>query len=283
MGNDFPEPLNVPEILRKYGIRPSKGLGQNFLLDEWILQKIVSDAGINKQDIVLEIGPGLGNLTRHLAHAAGKVVAVELDQKLFPALQEILKPCTNVQLVQGDILKLAPGDLIPQPGYLVVANIPYYITSAILRHLLDGTSKPRRIVLTVQKEIADRICSSTKLSLLAVSIQVYGLPSILMNIPAGAFYPVPNVDSAVVRIDIHPRSLISPEHLEDFFLLARSGFGQKRKTLRNSLSAGLHICSVEIEAILNTVGIDPQRRAETLNLIEWGKLTECYLTWLKSR
>lgn len=225
----------------------------------------------------MEIGPGLGSLTRHLALAADKVVAVELDQKLFPALETILKPFPNVRLIQGDILKLALADLVPQDDYLVVANIPYYITSAILRHLLESTPRPRRIVLTVQKEIAERICAGSKLSLLAVSVQVYGQPSIQMQIPAEAFLPVPNVDSAVVQIEISPSPLVNLEHMDTFFLIARAGFGQKRKTLRNSLSAGLHIPAAQTEFLLDFAGIDPQRRAETLSLAEWGKLTDCYL------
>jgi len=272
-----PAPLNIRAILRQYGLRPSKGLGQNFLVDETILKYIVICAGVSRQDTVLEIGPGLGSLTRHLALAADKVVAVELDQKLFPALETILNPFPNIRLLQGDILKLALADLVPQEEYLVVANIPYYITSALVRHLLESTPRPRRIVLTVQKEIAERICAERKLSLLAVSVQVYGKPSIQMQIPAEAFFPVPNVDSALVQIEISPSPLVQPEHLETFFQIARSGFGQKRKTLRNSLSAGLNIPASEMESLLSFTGIDPQRRAETLSLAEWGKLTDGYL------
>jgi 16S rRNA (adenine1518-N6/adenine1519-N6)-dimethyltransferase len=283
MNKNSPVTLNIQALLRQYGLSPSKGLGQNFLLDESILKDMTIGAGISQSDTVLEIGPGLGSLTRHLALAAGDVVAVELDQKLFPALEEILKPYPNVRLIQGDILKLAPGDLIQTAGYLVVANIPYYITSAVLRHLLASAPSPSRIVITVQKEIADRICATKKLSLLAVSVQVFGQPSIMMQVPADAFYPVPNVDSAVVRIDIHASPLIPPERLDVFFQLARAGFGQKRKTLRNSLSTGLHLPTLEMESLLQNAAIDPQRRAETISLQEWGKLTECYLAHRKSR
>jgi 16S rRNA (adenine1518-N6/adenine1519-N6)-dimethyltransferase len=277
MNTISPAPLNIQSLLKKFGIRPSKGLGQNFLIDESILQTIVTSAGVSNQDTVLEIGPGLGSLTRHLALAAAKVVAVELDQKLFPVLKIILDPFHNIHLVQGDILKMDLADLLTHNGYLVVANIPYYITSAILRHLLESTPSPRKIVLTVQKEIAERICAEKKLSLLAVSVQVYGIPSIQMQIPAQAFYPAPNVDSALVQIEISPTPLINPEHLHVLFLIARAGFSQKRKTLRNSLSAGLHIPADQTEQLLAFVGIDPQRRAETLSLMEWVKLTDSYL------
>lgn len=270
-------PLNIQALLNQFGIRPSKGLGQNFLIDESILENIVITAGVGNQDTVLEIGPGLGSLTRHLAQVAAKVIAVELDQKLFPVLESVLSPFHNINLIQGDILKQRLSDLVSIDGYLVVANIPYYITSAILRHLLESKPVPRKIILTVQKEIAERICAEKKLSLLALSVQVFGEPSIQMHIPAKSFFPAPNVDSALVQINISPSPLINPDQLDAFFLLAKAGFSQKRKTLRNSLSAGMHLPAAQSEKLLTHVGIDPQRRAETLNLSEWGKLTEYYL------
>ncbi len=170
-------PLNIPTLLRRYDLHPSKGLGQNFLADSHALQKIISIAGLRKVDDVLEIGPGLGSLTRYLALSARSVTAVELDRKLFPALESVLTPYKNVHLVQGDILKLDPAELMESPGYIVVANIPYYITSAVIRHLLEAKRHPIRVVLTVQKEVADRICANPgKMSLLALSVQVYGKP-----------------------------------------------------------------------------------------------------------
>lgn len=270
-------PLNIPAELRRFGLHPSKSLGQNFLVDDLLLQEIVSQAGISNNDTVLEIGPGLGSLTRHLALVAGNVVAIELDRKLFPALESILAPFSNIQLIQGDILEFEISKLIPQNGYLVVANIPYYITSAVIRHLLESSSRPGRIILTVQKEIADRICASRKLSLLAVSVQVYGIPSRIMQIPADSFYPVPNVDSSVIQIEIDPSSRVEKGRMDVFFKLAKAGFGQKRKTLRNSISAGMHLKSEEVESLLQSAGIDPQRRAETLSISEWWKVTDCYL------
>ena len=266
-------PINIPSLLRQYNLRPSKGLGQNFLQDERALQKIVTIAAIERDDTVLEIGPGLGNLTRYLALSAGSVVAVELDGKLFPALQAILAPYKNIRLIQGDILKLASTDLVNGPGYLVVANIPYYITSAVIRHLLEGELRPRRLVLTVQKEVAGRICSGPgKMSLLALSVQVYGQAGIAATIPAGAFYPSPKVDSAVVCVDIYNSPVIPEPLLPRFFRLAKAGFGQKRKTIRNAL--GGMIPREQLTAGLERAGIDPQRRAETLTLDEWGRLVE---------
>lgn len=263
-------PLNAAAVLKRYGLRADKSLGQNFLQDPSALEKIVRAAEIQEDDCVLEIGPGLGSLTRYLAVSSRIVAAVELDPDLLPPLQAVLAPYPNVRVIHGDILDLSIADLVDQPGYIVAANIPYNITSAIIRHLLESEPKPRRIVLTIQKEVAERICASPgDLSLLALSVQVYGKPSIAARIPAGSFHPVPNVDSAVLRIDIHPQPLIPQEMLPVFFKLIKAGFSQKRKTLRNSLSSGLHIKPADAEALLQSAGIDPMRRAETLSIEEW--------------
>jgi 16S rRNA (adenine1518-N6/adenine1519-N6)-dimethyltransferase len=271
--NEIP-PLSIPYLLKKYGLRPHKGLGQNFLQDPIALEKIVAAAGIEATDRVLEIGPGLGSLTRYLAASAKEVVAVELDQHLLPPLKAVLAPYSNVRLVHGDILELNTSDLI-QEGYIVAANIPYYITSAVIRHLLESKSKPKRIVLTIQKEVAQRICEGPgEMSLLALSVQVYGKPRIAAHVPAGAFHPSPNVDSAVLVIDIYPVPRIANELLDTFFKLTKAGFSQKRKTLRNSLSAGLSISPINAAALLTRAGIDPMRRAETLSIEEWQRLCE---------
>ena len=272
--NDIP-PLNAAFLLQKYGLRPHKGLGQNFLQDPIALEKIIAAAQIRPTDTVLEIGPGLGSLTRYLAVAAREVVAVELDRHLLPPLKAVLTPYPNVRLIHGDILELSPEELIQEKDYLVVANIPYYITSAVIRHLLESRHKPRRIVLTIQKEVARRICETPgDMSLMALSVQVYGKPYIAAHIPAGAFFPAPNVDSAILVIDIYPSPLIPSEYHESFFKLIKAGFGQKRKTLRNSLSAGLAISPSSAVELLAGAGIDPQRRAETLSIEEWQRLAE---------
>lgn len=266
-------PLNVAALLRAHGLSASKGLGQNFLQDDAVLAQIAGAAEICPADDLLEIGPGLGSLTRHLALAARSVTAVELDESLIPVLGEVLKPFGNVRVVHGDILNFKPADLLPSADYLVVANIPYYITSAVFRHLLENPPRPRRIALTIQKEVAERICAQPgEMSLLALSVQVYGAPSIAARIPAEAFHPVPKVDSAVIRVDLYPQPLIPAEKLDDFFRLAKAGFSQKRKTLRNSLSAGLRISPAAAGEMLANAGIDPMRRAETLALEEWGRL-----------
>ena len=268
-------PLDVPALLRAHGLRPDKRLGQNFLQDHNALEKIVLAAGLEADDEVLEIGPGLGSLTRLLAARARAVTAVELDRRLLPALEQVLAEFPNTRILNGDILRLDPAGLVAAPEYLVVANIPYNITSAVLRHLLEASPRPRRMVLTIQKEVAQRVCAGPgDLSLLALSVQVYGQPSIAARIPAGAFYPVPQVDSAVLRIEILAEPRIPADRLERFFRLARAGFSQKRKTLRNALSAGLRLPPEETAAALQASGIDPMRRAETISLEEWGTLTE---------
>lgn len=274
-------PLNIPSLLRTHGLTPKKSLGQNFLIDDAILEKIVHVGEVTPTDTVLEVGPGLGSLTRHLARHAARVLAVELDQTLIPLLQEVLTPYPNVQIIHGDILQLdlTHLDAIRNTEYAVIANIPYYITSAVIRHLLESGHPPTRLVLTIQREVAERICaaperahkSDPQMSLLALSVQVYGHPTIAAHIPASAFYPAPQVDSAVVRVDLYAEPRISPPHLNTFFRLAKAGYGQKRKTLRNAL-ASLYP-KEQVDTLLTAAAIDPMRRAETLTLEEWSRLT----------
>jgi 16S rRNA (adenine1518-N6/adenine1519-N6)-dimethyltransferase len=267
-------PMNAARLLRDYGLRPDKSLGQNFLQDDTALRKIISVSKIAATDTVLEIGPGLGSLTRYLALSAKYVVAVELDKSLLPILSSVVKGFENVRVVQGDILKINIAEWFRSDSYQVVANIPYYITSAIFRHLLESQPKPKSIVLTVQKEVAQRICAEPgDMSLLALSVQVFGRPEIVADIPSEAFYPAPDVDSSVIRLEISSDPAIPTTQLDYFFRLAKAGFGQKRKTLRNSLSAGLSISAEAAEGLLEKSGIDPKRRAETLSIPEWATLT----------
>ena len=268
-------PFNVVQLLHQYGLAPKKGLGQNFLVDETALGRIAAAAEITPDSAVLEIGPGLGSLSRHLASQARRLVAVELDERFLPVLEEVLAPWDNVTVVHGDILTQRPDTLMGEAGYLVVANIPYYITSAVIRHLLESEYKPQRIVLTIQEEVARRVCAEPgDLSLLALSVQVYGQPKLAVRIPAGAFYPPPKVNSAALRIDLYDEPRILAPLLDSFFRLAKAGFSQKRKTLRNSLSGGMRWSTDQTETLLTQAGIDPQRRAQTLTLEEWGRLCE---------
>jgi 16S rRNA (adenine1518-N6/adenine1519-N6)-dimethyltransferase len=267
--------FNAEDILRNNGLRPDKSLGQNFLQDDSALRKIVEIAMVSPTDSVLEIGPGLGSLTRYLASSAKQVYAVELDEELLPILNTVLKGYRNVRVIQNDILKVHIPDFIQDKNYIVVANIPYYITSAILRHLLASSPRPQRIILTIQKEVAQRICAEPgDMSLLALSVQVFGKTEIKTDISASCFFPPPNVDSSVIKMDVFPEPAIPTENLDLFFKLAKAGFSQKRKTLRNSLSGGLSISSSDAERLLQFAGIDPKRRAETLSLLEWDALTK---------
>ncbi|MGE5223241.1 MAG: 16S rRNA (adenine(1518)-N(6)/adenine(1519)-N(6))-dimethyltransferase RsmA [Omnitrophica WOR_2 bacterium] len=272
-------PLDVTGLLRTHGIKPDKRLGQNFLIDESSLHKVVEAARVTPDDHILEIGPGLGSLTRYLARLAKQVTVVELDKNLIPPLEQVIAPYSNVHIVVGDILALNPSNLMPVSGFLVVANIPYYITSALIRHLLEADLKPKRMVLTVQREVARRITAEPgDMSLLALSVQVYGQAEIAAAIPAGAFYPAPQVDSAVVRVEMYPQPVIPIDQLNVFFRLAKAGFSQKRKTLRNALSGGLAWSPAKTEDLLVSAGIDPGRRAETLSLQEWSRLTSQFIS-----
>ena len=275
--------VHLGDLLRRHGLHLKKRLGQNFLADPVHLDRIVAAAELGLDDVVLEIGPGVGTLTARLARQAGQVIAVELDAGLLPALRETLSPYPNVTIVQGDILVLNPFQLIIDncpftiDNYKVVANLPYYITSAAIRHLLSASVRPELIVLTVQREVAQRIIAKPpEMSLLAVSVQLFAQPEIVARIPAGAFYPPPKVDSAILRLrpwQHPPVDLPSEDH---FFEVVRAGFGQRRKQLRNSLKSGLNMPAERVEAMLQAAGIAPERRAETLTLDEWGRLAQEY-------
>jgi len=269
------EPLHVPELLRRYNLSPQKSLGQNFLMDHNALWKVVQDAGVSQDDRVLEIGAGVGNLTRILAAQAKQVIAVEIDQNLFPVLEEVTHAFENVTLVKGDILELPLESLFNDDGYLVVANIPYYITSAVIRHLLEAEVRPARIVLTMQREVAERIINKDeKMSLLSLSVQVYGEARMGSHIPASCFYPEPNVDSSVLLIDVYREPKLSPAGIQELFKLAHAAFNQKRKMLRGSLSQLLGHDKEAAAVLLEKAGIDPSSRPETLALENWISLVE---------
>lgn len=271
--------LDIRPLMNEFGIKPKKSLGQNFLVEPAGLRKVIEVADVQKDDQVLEIGAGLGSLTVLLAQSARSVVAVEIDRELIPPLQKALEKYSNVHVVHGDILRQNPDSLGLEARYLVVANIPYYISSAILRHLLTAKQKPTRMTLTVQKEVAERVCATQgKHSLLSLSVQVFGNPRLAGIIPAGSFLPAPEVDSAVLVIDLFPQPAIPEEDLDRFFSLAKAGFSQKRKTLRNSLSGGMRISTQEAETLLGNAGLDPMLRAEALSLEAWGRLVQASKT-----
>lgn len=270
--------LNIFPLLKKYGIKPKKSLGQNFLIEQAGLNKVINAAEITADDEVLEIGAGLGSLTYLLAQTARQVVAVEIDKAMLPPLRQALAEFDNVRVIAGDILELKPDELMQGQDYVVVANIPYYISSAIIRHLMAANRRPKRVVLTLQKEVAERILARDgKMSLLSLSVHLFGQVSLAGLIPAGSFLPAPEVDSAVLKIELYPQPMVPLEQQDAFFKLAHAGFGQKRKTLRNSLSAGLALAGSQVETLLLEAGIDPKRRAETLSISEWKRLTQIWL------
>ena len=260
--------------LRHFDLKARKALGQHFLIDEEILPLITSAAELNSSDVVIEVGPGLGILTRELAGQAGQVIAVELDDKLATILKQTLASLENVVIVNKDILQVDPSALLPEKAmYKVVANLPYYITAPVLRHFLEARLKPRTMIVMVQKEVAENIVAEPgKRSLLSISVQFYGKPEIVSRVPAQSFYPLPKVDSAILRIDLYPRPAVAVTDKESFFNVVRAGFTASRKQLANSLAQGLELPKAEVLPLLEKAGIAPQRRAETLTLEEWAQL-----------
>lgn len=260
--------------LRRLDARARKGLGQNFLIDKNVLNRIVSAAKLSPGDYVIEVGPGLGVLTQELVKNAGRVVAVELDSKMASALREKFADSSNVEIVEADILECAPDSLVSSGGdYKVVGALPYNIASAVLRRFLEAERKPAVIVAVVQKEVAQSIAAGPgEMSLLSVGVQLYGKPAIVKSISPRSFYPQPKVDSAIVRIDVYREPPVKVDDEAVFFDVVRGGFSTPRKQLRNSLSHGLGITSNDADAALGRAGIDPKRRAETLSIVEWAAL-----------
>ncbi len=284
------EPKQTPllaqtrRLLRQSGLRAKKGLGQHYLIDESVLELILSAATIRPDDIVMEVGPGLGVLTKELVKRAGFVAAIELDDHLADLLRETLASFSNLTVINDDVLKADPAAVLDSlksklpPSvssplrYKVVANLPYYITSPVLRHFLEARVKPSVIVVMVQKEVAKAIAAEPgEMSILSISVQFYGRPEIVGYVPAEAFYPAPKVDSAILRIDLYPQPLIEVE-TEGFFEVVRAGFSAARKQIGNSLAHRLGLSKADVLAILEKAGIDAQRRAETLTVEEWGRL-----------
>lgn len=270
----------VRRLLSGMGLKARKRLGQNFLIDEHILDRIIEAAELTSRDVVIEVGPGLGVLTRRLAAVAGKVIAVELDDALAGYLKQIFSSSPGVVVVQGDILKVDPGSLLKEhmpgftaaTGYKVVANLPYYITSPVLRHFLEASVQPRLMVVMVQKEVGERIAAAPgEMSLLSVAIQLYSEPEVVASVPSQSFYPRPEVDSVVLRLRVGKKRAFVKDK-EDFFAVVRAGFSAPRKQLRNVLSRALGITTSETGELLERAGISPERRAETLTLTEWEKL-----------
>ena len=264
--------------------RPKKSLGQHFLRDRSVPPRIADAAGVQPDDLIVEVGPGLGVLTEELAGRldpkAGSLIAVELDGALMPVLRERFAGHPHITFLHADVLEVATDDLTGGKPYKLVANLPYYITSAILRHFLDATHKPLSLTVMVQREVAERmVAHPPEMSLLAVAVQFYGNPRIAFRVPPGAFRPPPKVDSAVVHIEVYASDErpASPRSEQAFFRVAQAGFGQRRKQLVNTLASGLDMPKEAALAALMAANIDPTRRAETLTLPEWAGLADSTL------
>ncbi|MGH2620452.1 MAG: 16S rRNA (adenine(1518)-N(6)/adenine(1519)-N(6))-dimethyltransferase RsmA [Anaerolineales bacterium] len=265
--------FDAPRLLRRHSIRPLKRLGQHFLVDPRALNQVVAAAELGGNETVLEVGAGLGSLTRALAVQARRVIAVEIDRRLLPPLREVLEGLAAVQVVIGDILALDLASTVGSDPYLVVANIPYNITSSLIRHFLESGVGPQRLVLTVQREVAERVIAGPgQMSLLALGVRVYGTPSLRAQIPARAFYPRPQVDSAVLRVDVHDRPGLEAELLDPVFRLAKAGFGQRRKMLKNTLAGELKSPVAESAELLAAAGIGVQARPQELDVEDWARL-----------
>lgn len=265
-------------ILKTFGLRANKRLGQNFLIDEQVVNEIVKAADVGPDDTVLEIGPGIGTLTQGLAEAGGAVVAVELDAKLVGVLTRTLEGYDNVRIVHGDILRIDISREIMAAGYKVVANLPYYITTPIIMTLLEEKLPIERLVTMVQKEVAERMVArpgGKDYGALSVAVQYYTDPAIILTVAPDSFMPAPAVESAVVRCMVRRHPPVNVRDEKIFFRVVRAAFAQRRKTLSNALkTTGLEPDA--IRAMLTAAGIDGRRRGETLSLDEFAALANAW-------
>ncbi len=276
---DLWRPATIKEVLGRHGFRFSKALGQNFLIDPRVCPRMAAESGAAECAGAIEVGPGLGVLTYELAQVAKKVVAIELDQRLFPVLGETLADCPNVELVQGDVLKLDLHALIQEKfdgqEVCVCANLPYYITSPVIMGLLEGGLPLKSITVMVQKEAAERICAQPgqrACGAVSVSVHYHSQPQVLFGVSRGSFLPPPNVDSAVIRLDLHREPPVQVADEGWFFRVSRAAFAQRRKTAANSISASLSLPKAQVEAALGAAGIPANARAEQLSLEQFAAL-----------
>lgn len=285
MLKDIATPNRTKEILKKYGFTFKKSLGQNFLIDTNILHRIVDHAEITEETGAIEIGPGIGALTEQLAKRAKKVLAFEIDQRLLPILADTLSPYPNAKVIHQDVLKADLKETLEQEfenieDLMVVANLPYYVTTPILMKLLEEQIPVRGIVVMLQKEVADRIAAkpgTKEYGSLSIAIQYYTEAETVMIVPKTVFNPQPNVDSAVIRLLRRPKPAVEVQDEAFFFQVVRASFGQRRKTILNNLVNNLpngKQKKADIEQALATAEIDPKRRGETLSIQEFGALSD---------
>lgn len=277
----MPLTTQIKNELNQLGIKPKKSLGQNFLINEGSYSKIVSTLELRPGDTVIEVGPGLGMLTQFLAETGADVTAIEKDHRLMEFLKQKFKNQKNVTIVEDDILEFNPSNHLPQTtNYKLVGNIPYYLTSYLLRTIFEKWPPPKIIVLMLQKEVAQRVCAKPpKMNLLAVSVQYYAQPKIQSYVSSGSFYPPPEVDSAIIKLETRDQKTKNTPDNTKFFRIVKSGFAKKRKQLSNNLSGELKLEKRLVEEKLNSIGIDPKRRAETLTIEEWQNITTILLPY----
>ncbi|HEY0830516.1 MAG TPA: 16S rRNA (adenine(1518)-N(6)/adenine(1519)-N(6))-dimethyltransferase RsmA [Candidatus Dormibacteraeota bacterium] len=259
----------LERLLRRHGITLQHRLGQNFLIDPQVRDVIADAAGINDSDDVLEVGAGAGTLTVALAPRCRRLVAVELDLRLIPVLREVLVGRQNVEVVKSDILRFNVAAAFPAGGEVVAGNIPYNLTGALIRKLLDHSPRPRRLSLVVQKEVAERWTAPTGASLATVAVQVFAEATMVVTIPASAFLPAPKVDSALVTLDIRERPAVEVDDMDAFFRFVEGVFQFRRKQLGGSLGRMSQVSGAQAASQLQELGIDPARRPQTLKLHEW--------------
>jgi 16S rRNA (adenine1518-N6/adenine1519-N6)-dimethyltransferase len=264
----------IKETLKKYNLKPKKYFGQNFLIENNILEDIIKGADLKKSDTVLEIGPGLGNLTKKLAKNAKEVITIEKDREFVKILENELQVenIKNVEMKEGDALKLETKNLKIKNGYKLVANLPYYITSPIIRKFLEEKNYPKLMVLMVQKEVAERICAKPpKMTILSVASQLYSKPQIIKIVKKECFWPKPKVDSAILKLENITSGKFSLQFRNNFFKIVKTGFSSPRKQLKNNLK---NIFGEKTEEILKKTSINGTRRAESLSVKEWQKITK---------
>lgn len=278
--------MSIKEICKKLGITPSKSRGQNFLIDKNIINKLILEAQLQANDLVLEIGPGLGILTEQLLTAVKQVIAIEIDRKLVVFLQEKFASAIKSQkliLIESDILKAnLPALGFSDFNFKLVANLPYSLTSKIFRLFLEIGPRPSSMVVMVQKEVAQRLMAqSGEMNLLSLSTQLYSYPQMLFEVKANSFWPIPEVDSAVVKLNL--KTNINPQDYKLLFRLARIGFAAKRKQLHNNLAGGLRINKTIIKEIITDLGWEENLRAQNLSVDDWIALTKNIQALLKSK
>jgi 16S rRNA (adenine1518-N6/adenine1519-N6)-dimethyltransferase len=269
--------------VRDAGVRPVKALGQHFLSDHSVVNRIVAAAELSPDDAVIEVGPGLGVLTEKLAEVAGRIIAVEVDAGLAAKLREKLAEAPNVVIVERDVLELTPRELLEAGGvaadaaYVVVANLPYNIGAAVVRRFLESERQPRRMVVMLQREVAESMTALPgDMSLLSVATQVYADARRLFNVPPRAFYPPPKVTSSVMRLDLRQEPLVPAGDQARFFRIVRAGFSAPRKQLRNSLAQGLRAPPSEVGERIESADLDPSLRPEQLSVFDWLALSRLF-------